>query len=650
MKIERVLIENFLTIGKAEIELADRGLILVQGDNRDDTSANSNGAGKSSIADAICWALYGVTARNVSGDGVVNRKAKKDCAVEIVVSDDKDQWRIIRHRKHTTGKNTTIVQRKDPTPGRIPIDLHKGTERETQEVIDALIGCSLDVFQAAVYAGQEKMPDLPAMTDKQLKLMIEEAAGVEVLAKAYEIARSKLNTYKTKLNTSESKRNYAALTHVRLVAQLADETVKHADFEAQRTPLAKSELAEVVRLKGDLAKFEAAISIEVSACDRPSELAKISAVFASLDSEKREMERLEAETRRTAKALTLAEMAARVAQSVYKSAVEALRNNDEMVGKPCGECGKTYCAHDLESVRKLREADLEAATKELKKVASEFKTARDADATAQTLAIAHRSSMTDVSTMAARHKQLISELDGIKVLEAQSESCKRRIEEHISAAKLFVSRPNPYTSSVETLKRQEAETLAEISAAEAEIKAIEKLLELAELAVSVYGPAGVRAHILDTVTPYLNDRTSHYLATLADGNISAVWNTLTKNAKGELKEKFCIEVSNNKGADSFEGLSGGEKRKVRLACAMALQDMVASRATKPINIFIADEVDHALDASGLERLMTVLNDKAKERGTVMVISHSDLKDWIDDVITVTKKDGYGQVTGATRRS
>ena len=55
------------------------------------------------------------------------------------------------------------------------------SEERAQEVIDKLLGCSLEVFQAAVYAGQEKMPDLPSMTDKQLKLMIEEAAGVEVL-------------------------------------------------------------------------------------------------------------------------------------------------------------------------------------------------------------------------------------------------------------------------------------------------------------------------------------------------------------------------------------------------------------------------------------------------------------------------------------
>jgi DNA repair exonuclease SbcCD ATPase subunit len=139
------------------------------------------------------------------------------------------------------------------------------------------------------------------------------------------------------------------------------------------------------------------------------------------------------------------------------------------------------------------------------------------------------------------------------------------------------------------------------------------------------------------------------LGALADGNIHAAWATLTKTAKGELKEKFNIEVVNDKGAENFAGLSGGEKRKVRLATAMALQDMVASRATKPINIFIADEVDHALDESGLERLMGVLERKARERGTVLVISHNSLSDWISEVITVTKTAGIATVSGATER-
>ena len=148
------------------------------------------------------------------------------------------------------------------------------------------------------------------------------------------------------------------------------------------------------------------------------------------------------------------------------------------------------------------------------------------------------------------------------------------------------------------------------------------------------------------MTPSLNERTSHYLGTLSDGNITAVWSTIQLNAKGEPVEKFAITVDKPGDADSYAGLSGGEQRKVKLACALALQDLVASRAEKPIDLWIGDEIDDAMDDAGLERLMTVLETMARERGTVAVISHNALNDWIRETATVTRKGGYSTVSGA----
>lgn len=113
--------------------------------------------------------------------------------------------------------------------------------------------------------------------------------------------------------------------------------------------------------------------------------------------------------------------------------------------------------------------------------------------------------------------------------------------------------------------------------------------------------------------------------------------------QGALREQFGIEVVNAKGAKQFQALSGGEKRKVRLATAMALQDLVATRATKPIDLFVADEIDDALDAAGLERLMGLLEQKARERGTVLIVSHNSLRDWIRDVMLVVKENGASTI-------
>lgn len=148
MDITNLSIRNFLTVGHAEIQLDQRGLVLIQGENTDDTSAASNGAGKSSIVDAICWALYGTTAREVSGDDVVNTTAKKDCGVEVTLDDDGKVYRVTRYRKDKINKNQLFVQQKD---GSAWIDLSKGTDKETQEVVRKVMGCSLEVFVGAIY-------------------------------------------------------------------------------------------------------------------------------------------------------------------------------------------------------------------------------------------------------------------------------------------------------------------------------------------------------------------------------------------------------------------------------------------------------------------------------------------------------------------
>lgn len=649
MKIKSITINNFLTIQSATIELDDRGLLLIQGDNKDDSSADSNGAGKSSIADAICWVKYGVTARGVSTDAVVNKTAKKDCSVEIHLTDGAEEYVITRYRKHSTHKNQTFVLQKHPTPGTMAIELHKGTERETQEVINKLIGCSLEVFQAAVYAGQEKMPDLPAMTDKQLKLMIEEAAGVEVLAQAHAKAREAFNTVKAHHNTATAQLTTLSSQHVSLVASLTDEDLRHAHFEAQRKPNAKAELAKTIPLNARIVDLGVKIYAE-ELKGQGAELADIAAKFDSLKAERDELEKLQTLTQAAQKRLTLTEVNARAAKHAHTAAVEALRTVSDKVGEPCGECGKAYCEHDIEAVKTLRETDLANATVKLREAADAYKVAKADAQTTENSASAFKLSMTDVTAMAARQRVLQDELRAIEVLKKEQTAISVEVEKFKSAAGVWLKKDNPYTSSVATLTKQAADVEGKMIALTKALTEIEASMALHEDAVKVFGPAGVRAHILDTVTPYLNDRTAHYLSALADGNIHATWNTLTTNAKGEVKEKFQIEVVNDKGAESFDGLSGGEKRKVRLACAMALQDMVASRATKPIDIFIADEVDHALDESGLERLMTVLNEKAKERGTVLVISHNSLSDWIDEVITVTKEKGYGKVSGATCKS
>lgn len=647
MKFKKIKGENVLALGAFSIELDDRGLILLQGENVDNSSATSNGAGKSSIPDALCWAIYGTTARDVSGDKIVNNRAKKNTYASVMIEDDGFEYTITRHRKHATNGNSVIVHSQNIATGEL-VDLTKGTDKETQEVINKIIGCGLDVFMSSIYAGQERMPDLPGMTDKQLKLLLEEAAGVEILADASAEVRSRHNIAKTQLAHFQTsiERLETMLESTKLEADKSEVKVK--EFEDGRKGRAQAHLLKIKPImasasdeENQLATFdEGAIKADMEKCrialaERSSQDATLKALNAEVTMAERHV------------ATTQAEAAALKRQLL--SAKQAVDDVDNQVGKSCGECGKTYCEHDLEVAKKARAAALEAKKGEVAPIAEELKRRTAALEEAKKKRDAFEASMTDTSEVAARSNELAMKLRKIEALRASIASHKASIETHRANAKAELTAVNPWKSALEVIQKRIDEIEKSIIVSKYDLSKKEAEVALLTDAVKVFGPAGVRAHILDTVTPFLNEQTAEYLGALSDGNLHAVWSTLSRTAKGELKEKFNIEVSDDTGADTFAGLSGGEKRKVRLACAMALQDMVASRATKPLEMFIADEIDHALDEAGLERLMGVLDRKARERGTVIVISHQSLSDWIPNVITVTKKDGFSTLSGATAR-
>lgn len=645
MDIKSLSIRNCLTIGQADMELDNRGLLLVQGENLDDTSAKSNGAGKSSILDSLCWCLYGTTARDVTGDDVVNETAKKDCSVTVVLDDDGVQYKIERFRKHKIHKNQLFAWQLD---GASPIDLSKGTDKETQIVVEKIMGCSLEVFVGAIYAGQEKMPDLPGMTDKQLKLIVEEAAGVEELAEAYTEARQRslrvegeMKVAEANLNSTESAKSGAQL-------ELDMREVERQGFEDGRKDRARAELVKVKPLDEAAADAKA----KIASYDEPVLLARKGVIETELGAHKAQQVKLaavNAAERSLANRVTSAGATLKADKGRLDAQKAALADIDSQIGKPCGECGKAYCEHDLETAKVARTASIATATAALRETAAKYKELNAEWGVATVGRDAFALTMTDVSAVAAELAGINANLRSLEAFRADiagTETGKARV---IADAKVKLTEPNPYIKAVEAKKTQIEGLAKEIIDRKVAHEALVEQAELYADAVKVFGPAGVRAHILDTVTPLLNEKTGEYLGALADGNIHASWSTLAKTAKGDLKEKFNIDVTNDKGGKTFKALSGGEKRKVRLSAAMALQDMVASRATKPLNIFLADEIDHALDEPGLERLMTVLDRKAKERGTVIVVSHQSLSDWIDSVITVTKDGGVSTVTGATHR-
>lgn len=632
MQFQKLEIENFLAITKAEVDLASRGLVLIQGINNRDSSAQSNGAGKSSIADALCWCWFGTTARGVTGDDVINGVAKKNTVVRSTVIDGGVTYTATRHRKHKTGKNSLQIHMHD---GLRVTDLTKGTDKLTQEVADRIIGASLDVFSGAIYAGQERMPDLPAMTDKFLKMIIEEAAGLNVLERAYALARIRASAARSTVETLVRKQETLVekrdLSRAHLAAIRAD-LLAWEDDRKRSMEMLRNEIADGMKdIANRVEAFKREHRQEPAIKD---DLEKVNRQLSALDAQRKKAQELyekmaEAEGRR---AVAIIERGrAQQDEDRLRKIYESAKNR---IGDPCSSCGQPLGEAELDHVIRQAGKDLEAA---ILRTAGAIKAAEDAESTyADAKATFDGFRIPDFNSLLSQRSVFEEELRLRNTVRDMIEVRKAAIQKMVADLNTEKAKQNPFCPQ-ETRSLKEIEDLDRMIA-EDEKDILEKkaFAEVENQVMRVFGPTGVRARILDEVTPFLNAQTSKYLAVLSDGNIAATWSTITLDAKGNPKERFSIDVTNATGAGIFKGLSGGEKRKVRLACALALQDLVATRATKPIDLFIADEVDTALDVSGLERLMEVLTEKAKERGSVFVISHNDLKDWISKVITIEK--------------
>lgn len=647
MKINSLEISNFLAIGEIDVRLDDRGLVLVEGENQDDTSQNSNGSGKSSFPDAISWCLFGVTARGETGDKIINRTAKKGTRVSIRIDDGGTMYQIARHRKHKVNKNRLQILQWEKDKAEW-VDLTLGTDRETQLRVNKLIGCSPSVFNAAIYAGQDCMPDLPSMTDKELKQLVEEGAGIEQIQAAHTLA---LSQFRDKERAGEELLRKAELIDSNLESTKEDISFAEAnqsDFESNR----------VLRCNGIKAKHKEASDRyyekrdAVKAIEIPDHSARIAEIDEKVGASKAMQAKSDEkmrEAREAAENKKDLEKDLRSNQELILKLEKQLENIQARIGKPCGECGKPTEEHDLDDVRNSILRKIEGEKREAKATANGIEHWSGEYDECNALWKRALAEVPDVADLLNERNALALETaKAVNARDAALNEAKRvaaEVEHLKSQYDSAKSEANPHVATLARLSERLASL--ETTRTAMEEKRLESLsaLSLAAAVVRVFSPSGVRAHILDTVTPFLNERTNHYLSTLTDGNISAVWSTLTKLKSGEYAEKFSIDVESVTGAESFGGLSGGEKRKVRLACSMALQDLVASRASKPISLFIADEIDHALDESGLERLMSILEEKASTRGTVLAISHNSLSDWIRQSVTVVKKGGRSTLVG-----
>ena len=187
---------------------------------------------------------------------------------------------------------------------------------------------------AAVYCGQEAMPDLPGMTDKMLKTLIEEAAGVQELTEAYAIARSMHTIAKTMVDEAAraKTREEGALKSMSDDLESVKENVK--GFEDGRKVRAKAELTNIPGLN-DSRKEQEEVLETFNEADVLSQLAKLQSQLDSYKVKRVAADDLAQSATRYERALGATKAELDAAERAANTAVNALTKVDAQVGTAC---------------------------------------------------------------------------------------------------------------------------------------------------------------------------------------------------------------------------------------------------------------------------------------------------------------------------
>ena len=179
-KIKTLTVKNFLSVGNTTqaVDFDRQDLTLVLGENLDlggDDSGARNGTGKTTIINALSYAMYGNALTNIKKDNLINKTNQKNMMVTIDFEKDGETYRIERGRKPNTMRFFVGSTEKEIT------DDAQGDSRETQAEIERMLGMSHEMFKHIVALNTYTEPFLSLKANDQ-RTIIEQLLGITLLS------------------------------------------------------------------------------------------------------------------------------------------------------------------------------------------------------------------------------------------------------------------------------------------------------------------------------------------------------------------------------------------------------------------------------------------------------------------------------------
>lgn len=622
LKIEKIEIKNFLSIGNAEVDFGNQGFVKVTGINKcSEDGAKSNGVGKSTIFDAVLWGFTGETIRGTKD--VCNMYTTDGALVKIDFSLDSTSYSILRAKDNSEYKSSIRLYK----DGK---DISGKGIRETTEIIEnTLAGISGDVLRSVVIFGQGLPDRLSNNTPSGRKAVLEKLSKSDYMIDDLKCRISeRLKQVKHDLRNDED-RIIEYTTRIaadeETIAQIQKQIDNHPSVEESRKRIEEynKELAEITPKRDELKRKCANLDTDVAA--KRNDYKNISSMTALEVSQTREKFSGYKHTKETL-----------IAQwSERRTASEDNIKKAKAVIDICPFCHQkidgVFKPDTTEDERIVTECDekITALRKEISGIKKQEEEAAEAIQSKyhdKTVSLIEDGKRIAEELNASRIE--CAELDArIDKLFYDTQAQQKLIDENVMRLSMLLDRRNTVSADREMYITKKTYMEVDRDKDQRRVNAVNAF----NTAVS----RDFRGYLLSGVIQFIQESASKY-ATKLFGTSNIEFKQSGNN----------LEIGYN--GKTYENLSGGEKQKVDIAMQLSVRDMLCKYLNFSCNIIALDEITDNLDDIGCNSVMQLITDELKDVESVFVISHraDSLSIPYDKELTVIKaENGVSSIFG-----
>jgi len=430
-------------------------LTLVLGENLDMGGDGSrNGTGKTTIINALSYALYGQALSNIRKDNLVNKTNAKHMLISLDFSMGGQNYRIERGRK------PNVLRFYVNDEHQAAQDEAQGDSRETQEAIERVLGMSHDMFQHIVALNTYTPPFLSLKANEQ-RTIIEQLLGITLLSERADRIKELNRQTKDSIQAEELRIRAVQEANRRIEEQIAS-------LEKRRTLWLRKQTEDVGNLAQGIADLEHInIAAEVQA---HRDLDTYNAGKKAIDEATRWIRQIDADDAK-----------------LLKQKTQIQKDLTQIASHKCFACGTEIHDNSLDTVKAQREKTLQEISLQLLTNSSQRMEHED-----QLLELGKLGSAPavfyDSLEQALNHKNTVDTL--MKDLAARS------------------AETDPYSEQIADMNEQALQavsydTLNELTRVQEHQEFLLKLLTSKD--------SFVRKKIIDQNLSYLNSRLTHYL-------------------------------------------------------------------------------------------------------------------------------------------